>query len=160
MSDKLAICLWLDGTAEEAAGFYCSLFPDSEIGSIEHSPGDYPGGKAGDVLTVTFTLLGQDVMGLNGGANTEFTDAVSFQVFTEDQEETDHYWDAPTASGGAEMACSWCKDRFGVRWQVIPRVLMQGLGHDDVAVRARVFEAMQQMVKIDHSAIEAAIAGH
>lgn len=160
MSDKLAICLWLDGTAEEAARFYCNLFPDSEIGSIERSPGDYPGGKAGDVLTVTFTLLGQDVMGLNGGANTEFTDAVSFQVFTEDQEETDRYWDALTASGGAEMACSWCKDRFGVRWQVIPRVLMQGLGHDDAAVRARVFEAMQQMVKIDHSAIEAAIAGH
>jgi predicted 3-demethylubiquinone-9 3-methyltransferase (glyoxalase superfamily) len=156
---KLATCLWFAGDAEAAATFYCGLFPDSMIKRIDRAPADYPGGKAGDVLTIGFTLLGQPFMGLNGKAANEFTDAVSFQVFTDSQDETDQYWDALIADGGAEMACSWCRDRFGVRWQIVPRVLMDGLGHSDPDVRGRVFGAMQMMVKIDHAAIAAAIAG-
>jgi len=152
MSGTLSTCLWFDGTAEDAARFYCELFPDSAIKDIHHAPG------TDTAMLVAFTLLGQDMAALNGGANTEFTDAVSFQVYTDTQEDTDRYWNALIADGGAEMACSWCKDRFGLRWQVVPRVLMQGLSHEDPAVRGRVFEAMQQMVKIDHAGIEAAIA--
>ncbi|WP_338240663.1 VOC family protein [Aurantiacibacter hainanensis] len=159
MSGKLAVCLWLDGTAEETARFYCDLFPDSEIRDIHRAPADNPGSEAGAVMLVAFSLMGQDMTALNGGGNTGFTDAVSFQVHTDTQEETDRYWDALVADGGAEMACSWCRDRFGMRWQIVPRVLMQALGHPDAAVRGRVFAAMQQMVKIDHAAIEAAIAG-
>lgn len=155
---KLATCLWFDGGAMDAAQFYCGLFPDSEILRVDTAPSDYPGGRAGDVLTVNFTLLGQSFMGLNGGQEGGFTDAVSFQVFTDTQQQTDRYWAELTAEGGGEMACSWCYDRWGLRWQVVPRVLMDGLTHDDPDVRARVFEAMQQMVKIDHAAIEAAIA--
>ena len=158
MAGKLAICLWFDGAAEEAARFYCDTFPDSEMGGVNRAPADYPGGKAGDALTVGFTLLGQEMLGLNGAAENTFTDAVSFQVFTDSQEETDRYWNAIEANGGSPMACSWIKDRFGVRFQIVPRILMQGLGHEDAAVRGRVFTAMQQMVKIDHATIEAAIA--
>jgi predicted 3-demethylubiquinone-9 3-methyltransferase (glyoxalase superfamily) len=156
---KLATCLWFAGDAEPAATLYCGLFPDSRINRIDRAPGDYPGGKAGDVLTVNFTLLGQPFMALNGKAANDFNDAVSFQVFTDSQNETDRYWDALTANGGGEMACSWCFDRFGVRWQIVPRVLMDNLGHPDPATRGRVFAAMQSMVKIDHAAIEAAVAG-
>ena len=160
MSDsKLATCLWFAGEAEDAAKLYCGLFPHSAINRIDRAPADYPGGKAGDVLTVGFTLLSQPFMGLNGKSANDFTDAVSFQVFTDSQDETDRYWDALTADGGAEMACSWCKDRFGMRWQVVPRVLMDGLGHPDPATQGRVFGAMQAMRKIDHAAIEAAVAG-
>lgn len=155
----MATCLWFDGSAKQAADLYCSLFPDSVIGRVDTAPADYPGGKAGDVLTVNFTLLGQPFMGLNGKAENGFTDAVSFQVFTDTQEKTDRYWEALTANGGGEMACSWCYDRFGVRWQIVPRVLMDNLGHPDPAVRGRVFMAMQSMVKIDHAAIEAALVG-
>jgi len=155
MAGKLAICLWFDGKAEEAARFYCDLFPDSEIKDVHRAPGD-----PDSVMLVGFTLLGQEMTALNGGGNTEFTEAVSFQVLTDTQEETDRYWKALTAKGGAEIACSWCKDRFGLRWQVVPRVLMQGLAHENAAVRGRVFEAMQHMVKIDHAHIEAAIAGN
>lgn len=155
----MAICLWFDGTAEEAAQSYTSLFPDSAMGKVNRAPEDWPGGSAGDVITVDFSMLGHRVMGMNGGSHTQFTEAVSFQVFTDTQEETDRYWDALLAGGGEPMACSWLKDRFGVRWQVVPRVLMEGLGDPDPAVSSRVFAAMQQMVKIDHAAIEAAIAG-
>lgn len=158
-NSKIATCLWFERDAHEAAQLYCGLFPDSRIERVDTAPGDYPGGKAGDVLTVGFTLLGQPFMGLNGKAENGFTDAISFQVFTDSQEETDRYWAALTADGGGEMACSWCFDRFGVRWQIVPRVLMDGLGHPDPAARARVFAAMGSMVKIDHAAIEAAIRG-
>lgn len=155
---KLATCLWFEHQAEEAARFYCDLFPDSEITRIDRAPGDYPGGTAGDVLTIAFTLLGHPHMAMNGRREGDFSDAVSFQVFTHTQEETDRYWAALTADGGKEMACSWCTDRFGLRWQVVPHVLMDGLGHEDQAIRGRVFEAMMTMVKIDHAAIEGAIA--
>lgn len=156
---RIATCLWFERDALEAARLYCGLFPDSAIERVDTAPADYPGGKAGDVLTVNFTVLGQAFMGLNGKAQNGFTDAVSFQVFTDSQEETDRYWDALTADGGGGMACSWCYDRYGLRWQIVPRVLMDALGHPDAAVRARAFEAMQTMVKIDHAAISAAVAG-
>ncbi|MEC7421282.1 MAG: VOC family protein [Pseudomonadota bacterium] len=156
---RLATCLWFDGGAKDAAEFYCALFPDSHVKRIDTGPADYPGGRAGDVLTVSFMLLGSAFMALNGKEKNDFTDAVSFQVFTETQAETDRYWSALTANGGSEMACSWCCDRWGIRWQIIPRVLMEGLEHAEPQVRARVFAAMQEMVKIDHAVIEQAIAG-
>lgn len=156
---KLATCLWFVNEAEEAANFYCDLFPDSEIMRIDQAPDDAPGDMAGQAMIVGFTLLGHAHMAMNGRREGDFTDAVSFQVFTETQEETDRYWDALTADGGSEMACSWCKDRFGVRWQIAPKVLMEGLGHPDPETRGRVFAAMERMIKIDHADIEAAIAG-
>lgn len=156
---KLATCLWFDRGAEDAAQFWCDLFPGSAVERVDTAPTDYPGGKAGDVLTVNFTLLGQSFIGLNGKQQNEFTDAVSFQVFTDTQEETDRYWQALTDNGGGEMACSWCYDRWGVRWQIIPRVLMDGLGSTEPETRARVFSAMQSMIKIDHAAITAAKEG-
>ncbi|ABC62621.1 VOC family protein [Erythrobacter litoralis] len=155
---KLALCLWLDQGAEEAANFYCDLFPDSDITRVDRSPSDWPAGKAGDVITIAFTLLGLPAMAMNGRPGDGPNDALSLQVFTDTQEETDRYWAALT-EGGGEMACSWCYDRYGVRWQVVSRVLMDGLGHDDPEVRGRVFTAMQDMVKIDHAGIERAIAG-
>ena len=157
---KLATCLWFDRGAEEAAEFWCSLFPDSTVKRVDRAPADYPGGKTGDVLTVNFNMLGQSFMGLNGKQENAFTDAISFQVFTETQEETDRYWHALTASGGGEMACSWCFDRWGVRWQIIPRILTDGLSSPDGDARARVFAAMQSMIKIDHAAIASAIDGN
>ncbi len=157
--DAMATCLWFDGTAEDAAQLYCGLFPDSEIKDVAVAPGDYPGGKKGDVLTVDFTVLGRSFLGLNGGPQAGFSDAVSFQVFTDTQLETDRYWDALLADGGEPMMCSWLKDRFGVRWQIVPRILMEGLRHRDEAVRERVFAVMSEMQKIDHASIEAAIAG-
>jgi len=155
----MATCLWFASDAEEAVDFYCGLFPDSEIVRIDRAPGDYPGGKAGDVLTLGFRLLGQPFMAMNGRPDSDFSDAISFQVFTETQNETDRYWEALTADGGSPMACSWCKDRFGMRWQVVPRVLMDNLVSPDPDVRARVFNAMMGMIKIDHAGIEAAIRG-
>lgn len=157
--ENVALCLWFESGAEEAARFYCDLFPDSEVHAVNRSPSDWPGGKAGDVLTIGFTLLGLRTMAMNGNTDDSFSNAMSLQVFTETQEETDRYWDALLGDAGTPMACSWLTDRFGMRWQVIPRVLMDGLDHEDPEVRARVFAAMQQMVKIDHAAIEAAIAG-
>lgn len=157
--ENVALCLWFESGAEEAARFYCDLFPDSEVHAVNRSPSDWPGGKAGDVLTIGLTLLGLRAMAMNGNTDDTFSNAMSLQVFTETQEETDHYWDALLGDNGTPMACSWLTDRFGMRWQVIPRVLMDGLDHEDPEVRARVFAAMQQMVKIDHAAIEAAIAG-
>lgn len=158
-NDKLALCFWFEKGAEEAARFYCDLFPDSEVHAVNTSPTDWPGGKAGDVLTIDLTLLGTKVMAMNGNTDDTFSNALSLQVFTDTQEETDRYWYALLGDCGSETACSWLTDRYGIRWQVVPRVLMEGLGSDDPAVRERVYSAMMQMVKIDHAAIEAAIRG-
>lgn len=155
----LATCLWFNKNAEEAAAFYTKTFPDSRITSVLKSPTDYPNGKAGDVLTVEFTLLGQAFVALNGGPETTFNQAVSFQVFTDTQEETDRYWDAIVKNGGEAVACSWCKDKFGLSWQIVPRVLMEGMNDPDPAKAKRVMEAMMQMVKIDIAKIEAALRG-
>jgi predicted 3-demethylubiquinone-9 3-methyltransferase (glyoxalase superfamily) len=152
----LATCLWFDKNAEEAAKFYAKTFPNSRVTAVRKSPTDYHNGKAGDVLTVEFTLLGQAFLGLNGGPDVHFTDAVSFQVFTDTQEETDRYWDAIVKDGGKAVACSWCKDKFGLSWQIVPRALIEGMNDPDPAAAKRVMEAMMQMVKIDIAKIEAA----
>ncbi|TMM48935.1 VOC family protein [Qipengyuania marisflavi] len=159
MADKIAPCLWFDGNAEEAMRFYAGIFPDSSIDKVNPSPSDWPGGKAGGTITVEATILGAPYLALNGGPDQPFTDAVSFQIYTDDQAETDRYWNALLEGGGEPMACSWLSDRYGVRWQIVPRALMDGLRHEDAEVRSRVFAAMSQMIKIDHDAIEAAIEG-
>ena len=159
MAHKMAICLWFDGDAEEAARFYAQTFPDSEVKAVNRSPADYPSGKAGDVLTVEFTVLGQAFVGLNGGPIFKPNEAVSFQVFTEDQEETDRYWNAIVDNGGEESECSWCKDRWGFSWQIVPRVLIEAISSPDAAKAKRAFEAMLTMRKIDVARIEAAIEG-
>ncbi|WP_086739117.1 VOC family protein [Erythrobacter colymbi] len=158
MTAKNTICLWYDGTAEEAARFYAATFPDSRVDSVHRAPGDFPGGKAGDVLTVQFTVLGIPCLGLNGGPIFPHTEAFSFQVMTEDQEETDRYWNAITGNGGQESACGWCKDRWGLNWQITPRTLTEALaaGGDEAA---RAFAAMMTMHKIDVAAIDAARRG-
>jgi len=156
---KITTCLWFDGKAEEAATFYAGVFPDSAVTAVHRAPADYPAGKAGDALTVEFTVCGQSFIGLNGGAGHPFTDAVSFQIFTDDQAETDRYWDAIVSNGGAESACSWCRDRYGLSWQIVPRVLMAALANPDQAAAARAMQAMMTMRKIDIAAIEAAVAG-
>ena len=156
---NIATCLWFNQNAEEAAQFYAKTFPNSCVTAVHKSPADYPNGKAGDVLTVEFTVLSQPFLGLNGGPNVPFTDAVSFQVFTDTQEETDRYWNALVKDGGQESACSWCKDKFGLSWQIVPRVLMEGMNAPDTAAAKRVMEAMMQMVKIDIAKIEAARRG-
>ncbi len=156
----MTTCLWFSKkNAEEAAKFYAKTFPNSRLTSVLKSPADYPNGKAGDVLTVDFTVLGQSFVGLNGGAGNSFSDAISFQVFTDTQEETDRYWDAIVNNGGEAVACSWCKDKFGVSWQIVPRVLMEGMNDPDRAAAKRVMEAMMQMVKIDIAKIEKARRG-
>ena len=160
MADKMATCLWFpNGEAREAAEFYASVFPDSRVGPALKAPSDYPAGREGDDLTVEFTLLGRTFVGLNGGPEFKPNEAVSFQVFTEDQEETDRYWDAIVGNGGAESECSWCKDRWGFSWQIVPRALTRGLESPDPAVAKRVFDSMMTMRKIDVATIEAAIAG-
>ena len=153
------ICLWFDSEAEAAARFYAATFPGSQVTAVQTAPTDFPGGQAGQVLTVEFTVLGIPCMGLNGGPAFPQTQAFSFQVATDTQEETDRYWDAIVGHGGAESACGWCKDKWGLNWQITPRALSEGMAHPDPAVRARVFEAMMAMVKIDHAAIDAAING-
>ncbi|CAN5273878.1 VOC family protein [soil metagenome] len=158
-ASKIATCLWFDGKAAEAANFYAGIFPDSAVTAVHRAPADYPAGKAGDALTVEFTVCGQTFVGLNGGAGPVFTDAVSFQVFTDDQAETDRYWSAIVDTGGEESACSWCRDRYGLSWQIVPRVLMAALSNPDQAAAKRAMEAMMTMRKIDIAAIEAAIAG-
>jgi 2-polyprenyl-6-hydroxyphenyl methylase/3-demethylubiquinone-9 3-methyltransferase len=160
-TDKIAIatCLWFNKNAEEAATFYANTFPDSRVTAVRKSPADYPNGKAGDVLTVEFTVLGQPFVGLNGGPGVGFNQAVSFQVFTDTQEETDRYWNAIVNNGGEPVACSWCKDKFGLSWQIAPRVLIEGINSTDRASAKRVMEAMMQMVKIDIAKIEAARRG-
>jgi predicted 3-demethylubiquinone-9 3-methyltransferase (glyoxalase superfamily) len=159
MLSKNTICLWYNGSALDAAEFYANTFPDSAVGRIMRAPSDYPAGKQGDVLTVEFTVLGIPCVGLNGGPGVEHNNAFSFQVSTEDQVETDRYWNAIVGNGGRESECSWCQDKWGVSWQIAPRVLMEGITDPDPAVSKRVFEAMMQMKKIDVAKIEAARRG-
>jgi 2-polyprenyl-6-hydroxyphenyl methylase/3-demethylubiquinone-9 3-methyltransferase len=153
------ICLWFDGKAEEAAKFYATVFPDTAVTATHRAPADYPDGHEGDVLTVEFTVLGLPCLGLNGGPQFPQTEAFSFQVATESQEETDRYWNAIVNNGGQESACGWCKDRWGLSWQITPRVLINAISHPDKAARKRAFEAMMNMKKIDIAAIEAALRG-
>jgi predicted 3-demethylubiquinone-9 3-methyltransferase (glyoxalase superfamily) len=155
---KNIICLWYDKDAEEAANFYAATFPDSAVKAVHCAPGDYPGGNADGVLTVEFTVCGIPCLGLNGGPMRPHTEAFSFQIMTEDQEETDSYWNAIVGNNGAESYCGWCKDKWGLNWQITPRVLTEAMANGgNVAKRA--FEAMMTMQKIDVAAIEAAVRG-
>ena len=156
---KNTICLWYESDAEQAAHFYAQTFPNSEVGAVHRAPADFPSGKKGDVLTVEFTVMGIPCLGLNGGPIFQHSEAFSFQVATEDQEETDRYWNAIIDNGGEESACGWCKDQWGLSWQITPRVLMEAISNADTAVGQRAFEAMMQMKKIDIATIEAAIRG-
>ena len=156
---KNVICLWYNGTAEDAASFYAKTFPDSAVTAVHRAPGDYPDGKEGVVLTVEFTVLGVACVGLNGGPMFKHTEAFSFQVTTEDQEETDRYWNAIVGNGGAESQCGWCKDKWGLSWQITPRILLDAVTGSDKAAAKRAFEAMMPMKKIDSAAIEAAVRG-
>jgi predicted 3-demethylubiquinone-9 3-methyltransferase (glyoxalase superfamily) len=156
---KNTICLWYDKDAEEAARFYAATFPDSAVTAVHRAPGDYPSGKKGDVLTVEFTVLGIPCLGLNGGPAFQHTEAFSFQVATADQAETDRYWNALVGHGGRESACGWCKDKWGLNWQITPIALTVGITDPDPEVAARVFQAMMEMGKIDVAAIEAARRG-
>ena len=156
---KNTICLWYDGDAEDAAQFYAKTFPDSSVDAVYHAPGDFLSGQQGDVLTVEFTVMGIPCLGLNGGPAFKHTEAFSFQVATADQAETDRYWNAIVDNGGQESACGWCKDKWGLSWQITPIVLMEAIADPDPAVAKRAFEAMMQMQKIDIAAIEAACRG-
>jgi 2-polyprenyl-6-hydroxyphenyl methylase/3-demethylubiquinone-9 3-methyltransferase len=156
---KNTICLWYNGDAEEAAQFYARTFPDSSVDAVHRAPGDYPAGKQGDVLTVEFTVMGIPCLGLNGGPNFKHSEAFSFQVATNDQAETDLYWNAIVGNGGQESECGWCKDKWGLSWQITPVVLTQAYTGPDRAAAKRVFDAMMQMKKIDVAAIEAAYRG-
>jgi 2-polyprenyl-6-hydroxyphenyl methylase/3-demethylubiquinone-9 3-methyltransferase len=156
---NIAVCLWFDGNAEEAANFYARTFPDSRVGAVHRAPGDYPAGEEGNVLTVEFTVLGMPFLGLNGGPQFKFDEAVSFQVYTADQAETDRLWNAIVGNGGAESECGWCKDKFGLSWQITPRALMDAFTDPDPAAARRAFEAMMTMQKIDIAKIEAARRG-
>lgn len=156
MVSKNTICLWYDGTAEDAARFYAQTFPDSAVGRILRAPADYPSGKAGDVLTVEFTVMGIPCLGLNGGPGITHNEAFSFQVATDDQAETDRLWNAIVSNGGQESVCGWCKDKWGLSWQITPRVLTDAIADPDPAAARRAFEAMMEMGKIDVAGIEAA----
>lgn len=155
----VTLCLWYNGDAEEAATFYAATFPDSSVRSVNRAPADFPGGKAGTVLTVEFSVLGIPCIGLNGGPIFPHSEAFSFQIATDTQEETDRYWNAIVGNGGQESACGWCKDKWGLSWQITPRVLAEGMADPDSAARQRVFQKMMTMRKIDHAAIEAARTG-
>ena len=156
---KLTNCVWYDGTAEDAATFYAATFPDSAVGAVHHAPTDFPDGKTGDVLTVEFTVCGMPFVGLNGGPMFPQTEAVSFMVLTEDQAETDRLWNAVVGNGGAESMCGWCKDKWGVNWQITPRALLAATTNPDKAAAKRGMEAMMTMRKIDIATIEKAVAG-
>lgn len=156
---KNTVCLWFDGDAEEAARFYAETFPDSSLHSVHRAPGDFPSGKQGDVLTVWFTVMGVECLGINGGDAFKHSEAFSFQVATEDQAETDRYWDAIVSNGGEESACGWCRDKWGLSWQITPVVLTQAVSNPDPTIAKRAFEAMMTMTKIDIAAIEAACRG-
>ena len=156
---KNTVCLWYDGDAEEAARFYASTFPDSAVGAVHRAPSDYPAGKQGDVLTVEFSVMGIPCLGLNGGPMFKHSEAFSFQIATTDQAETDRLWNAIVGNGGQESACGWCKDKWGLSWQITPRVLTEAFTGSDRAAAKRVFDAMMQMRKIDVAAIEAARRG-
>jgi predicted 3-demethylubiquinone-9 3-methyltransferase (glyoxalase superfamily) len=159
MMSKITPCLWFDGSAEEAARLYTSIFPDSRIDAVHRSPADNPSTSKDEVLTVDFTLSGQQFMGLNGGPEFPFTEAISFSIDCADQEEVDRYWDALIVEGGAPGACGWLKDRFGVSWQVVPRVLPEMLADPDRDAAGRVMEAMLQMTKLDVQKLREAYEG-
>lgn len=159
MASPITVCLWFDGAALEAAEFYAQTFSDSAVQAVHRAPADYPAGRQGDVLTVEFTVLGLPCLGLNGGPTFPHSEAFSFQVVTEDQAETDRLWQAVVGHGGQASACGWCKDRWGVSWQITPRVLLQAIAHPDAAAARRAFIAMMGMGKIDIAAIEAALRG-
>jgi predicted 3-demethylubiquinone-9 3-methyltransferase (glyoxalase superfamily) len=156
---KNTICLMYDREAEDAARFYAKTFPDSSVSAVHRAPGDYPSGKRGDVLTVEFTVMGIPCLGINGGSTFKHSEAFSFQVATADQAETDRYWDAIVGNGGQESVCGWCKDKWGVSWQITPVVLTQAITDPDPAAAKRAFDAMMEMGKIDVAAIEAARRG-
>ena len=159
MQAKNTICLWYDRDALEAATFYAKTFPDSSVDAVHRAPGDFPSGKQGDILTVEFTVLGIPCIGLNGGDAFKHSEAFSFQVATDDQEETDRYWNAIVGNGGEESVCGWCRDKWGLSWQISPRVLTDAVAGPDKAAAKRAFEAMMGMRKIDVAAIEAAVRG-
>jgi predicted 3-demethylubiquinone-9 3-methyltransferase (glyoxalase superfamily) len=159
MTSKNTICLWYDREAVDAAHFYAKTFPDSAVGAIHRAPGDYPDGKQGDVLTVEFTVAGIPCLGLNGGPQFTHNEAFSFQISTEDQTETDRLWNAIIENGGQESACGWCRDRWGLSWQITPRALVEAISDPDPAAAKRAFGAMMSMKKIDIATIEAARRG-
>lgn len=156
---KNTICLWYNGDAEEAAHFYAKTFPDSGVGKVYRAPGDFPSGKQGDVLTVWFTVFGIPCLGLNGGPGFKHNESFSFQISTADQAETDRYWNAIVGNGGTESACGWCKDKWGLSWQITPIALTQAISDSDPSAAKRAFDAMMEMTKIDISKIEAARRG-
>lgn len=156
---KNTICLWYDGAAEQAARFYAETFPDSSVGAVHRAPGDYPSGEEGSVITVEFTVLGIPCLGLNGGPAFQHNEAFSFQIATEDQEETDRYWNAIVGNGGQESDCGWCKDKWGVSWQITPIALTKAYTSQNRAAAKRAFDAMMTMQKIDIAKIEAAFRG-
>lgn len=159
MTAKNTICLWYDHDALEAATFYAATFPDSAVTAVHEAPGDYPSGKQGDVITVEFTVMGLPCLGLNGGPVFTHNEAFSFQVATDDQAETDRLWNTIIDHGGEASACGWCRDKWGICWQITPRVLTTAIASPDRAAAKRAFEAMMQMSKIDISTIEAAFKG-
>lgn len=159
MPSKTTLCLWYDGAALEAATFYAQTFPHSAVGAVHRAPSDYPAGKEGDVLTVDFTVAGTPCIAVNGGPGVAHSMAFSFQIATDTQEETDRLWDAIVGNGGEASACGWCKDKWGLSWQITPRVLSAAFTSTDRAAAKRAFEAMMTMGKIDHAAIEAAVRG-
>jgi 2-polyprenyl-6-hydroxyphenyl methylase/3-demethylubiquinone-9 3-methyltransferase len=159
MTAKNRICLWYDGTAEDAANFYATVFPDTRVDSVQRAPTDYPDGKEGNVLVVEFTVMGIECIGLNGGPQFPQSESFSFQVATDTQEETDRYWNAIVGNGGAESMCGWCKDKWGLNWQITPRALTDAMANPDRAAAKRAMEAMMTMRKIDIAAIEAAVKG-